>query len=39
MIVIIAENAETTFSIFEKNVLNRYDFPVPLMLLLFFSDN
>ena len=31
-----AENAETTFSIFAKNVLNRYDYPVPLMLLLFF---
>ena len=35
-----AENAQTTFSIFAKNVLNRYDYPVPLMLLLFFfSDN
>ena len=31
-----AENAQTTFSIFAKNVLNRYDYPVPLMLLLFF---
>ena len=30
------ENAETTFSIFAKNVLNRYDYPVPLTLLLFF---
>ena len=27
-----AENAQTTFSIFAKNVLNRYDHP-------FFSDN
>ena len=34
-----AENAQTTLSIFAKNVLNRYDYPVPLMLLLFFSDN
>ena len=31
-----AENAQTTFSIFAKNVLNRYDYPVPLTLLLFF---
>ena len=31
-----AENAETAFSIFAKNVLNRYDHPVPLTLLLFF---
>ena len=31
-----AENAQTTFSIFAKNVLNRYDYPAPLTLLLFF---
>ena len=31
-----AENAQTTFSIFAKNVLNRSDYPVPLRLLLFF---
>ena len=26
-----AEDAQTTFSIFARNVLNRYDYPVPLM--------
>ena len=31
-----AENAQIIFSIFAKNVLNRYDYPVPLTLLLFF---
>ena len=29
-----AENAQTTFSIFARNVLNRYDYPVPLTFLM-----
>ncbi|XP_033304328.1 uncharacterized protein LOC117207821 [Bombus bifarius] len=31
-----AENAQTKFSIFVKNVLNKYDYPIPLILLLSF---
>ena len=31
-----AENAQTKFSVFAKNVLDKYDYPVPLTLLLFF---
>ena len=30
------ENAQTKFSVFAKNVLDKYDYPVPLTLLLFF---
>ena len=30
------ENEETKFSIFVKNVLNKYDHPIPLILLLSF---
>ena len=30
------ENAQTKFSIFVKNVLNKYDYPTALILLLSF---
>ena len=31
-----AENAQTKFNIFLKNVLNKYDYPILLILLLLF---